>query len=119
MVTQRTTSPIPLEMFQHSKTKFQIPVYDDDDAAVDVSALTMRFTVHDSNNQTVGVFDVEDGSIGHSGDANEIAEPEVSASDSATARDDLHWELWDITGGAATVLAHGSLTIKPAVANVA
>ena len=86
MVTQRTTSPIPLEMFQHSKTKFQIP---------------------------------EDGSIGHSGDANEIAEPEVSASDSATARDDLHWELWDITGGAATVLAHGSLTIKPAVANVA
>lgn len=117
-MANRTASPVPLEMFQHAEKAFEITVTDDDSVPVDLTSVTLRFVVQDANNPAVGQFKAEGGDI--SGDASGVATVTVDKDASATAADNWHWRLWDVTTeNEEVVLAHGSFRIIPAVKDVA
>jgi len=113
----RFSSPVTLQMFQHSKKTFALTVTDADGEVVDLSAKTLRFVVHDASDPTTGIFDVEDDAITISGDDNEVALVPVSTTQSATAYKRVRWVLWDVTSDAALLL-YGSLEIRAAIADV-
>ena len=105
-------------MFQGEAKTFSLTVLDTNNAAVDLSGLTLRFAVMDVNGK--GQFDVEDGLISRSGASSEIAGVSVSATDSATAASDWHWRLLDVThAGAPQVLLQGSFLVRVSVTDVA
>jgi len=108
----RTSSPVPLEMYQNEQKTFLLTVNDSSGDPVDLSAMTLRFVVHDENDTTAAVFKVELPDITTSGVSNEIANVTVSAAKAATANSSLLWKLWDITGE--QVLMSGNLKIKTA-----
>ncbi len=120
MTTNRTTSPITLEMFQTSRKVLLIAVLDADGVAVTLTGMTLRFVVQDENNPPTGSFDVENANITITGTDANIANVEVLPAKSATASDNLQWRLWDVTTtDEEEVLAHGPLGIRPAVQDVA
>jgi Cu/Ag efflux protein CusF len=114
--SNRISSPVPLSMFQLEEKVFSITVTDADGKAVDLSAMTLRFVVQDSNDPPSGEFKVEGGDISVSGEDDEIALVTVSAAKSATASTEFHWRLWDTV--AEEVLAHGPFAIEPSVKDV-
>lgn len=107
----RLSSPMPLEMFQHETKIFPLTVKDSAGNVVDLSAMTLRFVVHDENDPTSSVFKVEDNDIAKSGASNEIASVTVSASLASLSNSSLRWKLFDLTGD--LVLMHGSFKIEP------
>jgi len=112
----RISDPRPLEMFQESCQTFAITVTDADGKAVDLSEMTLRFNVIDSNNPPNGIFKVEGESITVSGDNDETALVEVSDTESANASAEWKWRLVDTVGK--EVLAHGGFTIETNIMDV-
>ena len=112
----RNASPIPLEMFQAEEKAFALTVLDAEDSPVDLSGMTLRFVAMTTADPAAGVFKVEAPSVVVSGDDDEVATVTVSTTQSATARTDLYWLLWNVDDD--EVLAHGSFKIRPAVEDV-
>jgi len=114
----RYDSPFAVDVFQGSARTVAITCVDANDAAVDLSGLTLRFVVLDVN-QT-GMFDVEDASITISGDSNEIATVPIASTDVATLTTGTPylWRLLDVSNDYA-VLAYGGLNVKANVQDVA
>lgn len=115
-VGNRNTSPISLEAIQAQEKVFVITCQDADGDPIDLSALTLRFVVHDTQATPVGVFKVDAGDIVVSGDKNEVASVTCSTTNLATASSELYWYLWDI--GNDDPLARGPMTIRPALKDV-
>lgn len=112
----RTNSPITLAMFANEGKTFVLSVLDSAGDAVDLSGLTLRFVVQDTQNPPVGQFKVEVPTITVSGTNNEVASVPVSAAQAATPSTEMYWLLWDVDNS--TVLLHGSFEIKPAEEDV-
>lgn len=112
----RTSSPVPLSMFQLEEKVFSITVVDADGNVVNLTDKILRFVVQDSNDPPSGEFKADGGDITKSGDDNEIALVTISAAKSTTASSELHWRLWDTV--AEEVLAHGPFAIEPSVKDV-
>lgn len=110
----RLSPPSPLEMKQLEKKTFLITVVDADNQPVDLSTRTLRFTVHDSVEPTVGQFKIDEGA--YLTKSASVASVTVQASEADATHEDWHWELWDTD--VPEVLAHGSFKIKPAVFEV-
>ena len=112
-MSNRTESPIPLEMFTGEAKDFAIEVLDGDGNPESVEGKTLRFVVHDRMSPPAGEFKVEDGSISKS---DNVATVTVGADQTTAANAHLAWELWDTDAN--EVLAHGNLIVKPAVKDV-
>ena len=112
-MSNRTESPIPLEMFVGEAKAFAITVLDADGNPVTMEEKTLRFVVHDQMDPPVGEFKVDDGSIAK---AANVATVSVATDKATAANAHLDWDLWDTTAN--DVLAHGSLVVKPAVKDV-
>ncbi|MGB0714254.1 MAG: hypothetical protein ACPGXK_00135 [Phycisphaerae bacterium] len=105
----RVGAPATLEMFQGSAKTFTLSVLDTAGQAIDLSAFSLRFVVHDENDPTALVFEVTSGFA--LSDNNTVATFTVPASASVNANKNLNWKLWDYDGD---VLSHGSFRILPA-----
>lgn len=112
MSTNRTVSPIPLEMFQTATKVFSVTVKDSNGAVVDLSSMTLRFVVQDENNPPNAKFKSET----VSGTSLGIATVTVDKLLSGTASDSYRWRLWDVPTDA--LLAHGPFSIRPAIKDV-
>lgn len=111
----RVNAPVALEMHQESQKVFSITVNDSAGDPVDLSAMTLRFVAHDSNDPTAEVFTIEAVGITVSGTDDEIANVTVTPTESATATDEYLWKLWNVTTASQEeVLQHGTFKIKPA-----
>jgi len=114
----RALSPFTIDVFQAAAKSVDITVTDANSAAVDLTGLTLRFVVLDTN-QT-GMFDVEDASITLSGDSNETATVPISSTNvgTLTTGTTYLWRLLDVSNDGA-VLAYGSMNVLANVADVA
>lgn len=109
----RTTPPIPLEMFVTEKKTFSLTILDTNGDPVDLTSRTLRFVVHDANDPPNFQFKIEEGAeLTKTGANNEVANVTVLETQSTTIAENWRWELWDT--GADEVLSHGSFTIRPA-----
>lgn len=107
-----TTSPIPLSCFQNEGKVFAITVKDSAGVLVDLTPFTsMRFVVYDNNSPPNPLFKSESIAVGGTG--NSVASVTTTGADTALGVREYRWILWNVTGGADDVLAHGPLTIRP------
>lgn len=110
--SQQVESPVKLEMFALENRAFVLSVNDADGNPVDLSAITKRFLVQDSNDPPNAQFKIENASIVVSGDDNEIATITVLAADVPNATHEWHWRFWDLTN--TRVLMNGPFIVYPA-----
>ena len=103
-------------MFQNATKEFTFTIVDTSGSVVDLSGKTLRLVVHDSVDPPVGSFKVEGGAIDMAQAVNGIVKVTVPGASAGTSSSELHYELWNIDDD--EVLAHGSMTIKPAIKDV-
>ena len=115
-MTTRTTEPVALTMCQTETRTFGVTVTDDAGDPIDLSEMTLRFVVQDSNNPPTGIFKAEGEEIAVSGDDSNVASVTIAAAKSTTASTEYHWFLWDTATDAQ--LSSGTLWIKPALKDV-
>jgi hypothetical protein len=110
--SQQVEAPVRLEMFVEETRAFTVSVVDGNGDPIDLSAMTLRFVVHDSNKPTNAKFKIEGGGIVVSGDDDEIATITVTGTEASEIAEDWHWKLWNVASS--RVLQHGPFVIKPA-----
>lgn len=98
-----------LAMFKKEAKTFLLTVLDADDAVVDISGMTLRFTVETRDVSRTVVFTKSGASITVSGASNEIANVAVLAADSNVTADTYDWRLWD--DSTSQVLLHGPFDV--------
>jgi len=105
---QQVGSGTRLEMFEHEARTKPIEVTDEDDVAVDLSSLTLRFIVEGEGGTRKDT--VEDADISITGSGNEIANPMIDA-DWGSGK--FLWRLWDVTTeNEEYVLVHGDFVVR-------
>ena len=112
MAAQRVEAPVLLEMFAEETRALSMTVNDGNGDPINLSAVTLRFVVQDSNEPPGGEFKIEDGEIARSGEDNEIATITVDGTQAPATTSEWHWRLWDLDND--RVLQHGPFRVLPA-----
>jgi len=112
----RAGTAILLDLFRTERKTFVLTAVDAVGSAIDLSAKTLRFVVHNLLDAATGLLDVEAASISISGVSNEVANVLITEAQSAVAVGQYGWVLWDVTAN--SVILHGRLNILPAVKDV-